>query len=71
MLTCERCGSSFSPIRVRAAADCPRCRARDGVCIPLTLTLFETRSAGLASTVDRGIADPPATPFERLEQESE
>jgi uncharacterized OB-fold protein len=44
MYECERCGSRFSPIRVNAGADCPRCRARDGVTVPLTLTLFAAAS---------------------------
>jgi predicted nucleic acid-binding Zn-ribbon protein len=37
MFTCERCGSSFSPIRVSSRQNCPRCRARDRVSVPLTL----------------------------------
>jgi uncharacterized OB-fold protein len=40
MFECGRCGDRFSPIRVPAGADCPRCRAREGVSVPLTLTLF-------------------------------
>jgi hypothetical protein len=39
MFRCERCGSSFSPIRVSSRQNCPRCRARDGVSIPLTLEM--------------------------------
>jgi hypothetical protein len=70
MLRCERCGSSFSPIRVGAAAHCPRCRARDGVSVPLTLSLFDAPSEDVASTVDRADTEPPATPLE-VEQESE
>jgi hypothetical protein len=70
MLTCERCGASFSPIRVGAAADCPRCRARDGVSVPLTLSLFDAPSEDIASTVDQADTKLPATPLE-VEQESE
>jgi hypothetical protein len=36
---CERCKSRFSPIRVSFHQNCPRCRARDRVSIPLTLEL--------------------------------
>jgi len=36
---CERCGSSFSPIRVSSRQNCPRCRAREGVSVPLVLEM--------------------------------
>jgi hypothetical protein len=36
---CERCKSSFSPIRVSSHQNCPRCRARDRVAVPLVLEL--------------------------------
>jgi uncharacterized OB-fold protein len=52
MLACDRCGASFSPIRVGAAADCPRCRAREGVSVSLTLSLFDVSVENVASTVD-------------------
>lgn len=70
MLTCERCGAGFSPIRIGVAADCPRCRARDGVTVPLTLTLFDAPSKDVPSKVDRTIAEPPEPPLE-VEQKSE
>lgn len=41
MFRCERCGSGFSPIRVRSEANCPRCRARDGVSVRLTFAPFD------------------------------
>ncbi len=37
MLTCERCGSSYSPARATLTGDCPRCRLRDRVSSPLAL----------------------------------
>ncbi len=36
---CKRCKSSFSPIRVSSHQNCPRCRARDRVSVPLTLEM--------------------------------
>jgi hypothetical protein len=48
MYECERCGSRFSPIRVPAGADCPRCRARDGATVPLSLSLFAAASKAVA-----------------------
>ena len=35
MFTCERCGSSFHPLRAAAMGNCPRCRMRDGIWAPL------------------------------------
>ncbi len=42
MFSCERCGSSFSPIRVASGEACPRCRARDGVEAPLAFAPFSS-----------------------------
>jgi hypothetical protein len=42
MFRCDRCGSSFSPVRVSRTEICPRCRARDGVSAPLTFAPFST-----------------------------
>jgi hypothetical protein len=39
MFKCERCGSTFNPIRVSSRQHCPRCRARDGVSVPLTFEM--------------------------------
>lgn len=46
MFKCDRCGSSFNPIRVASSHNCPRCRARDRVDAPLTLQLFESEIDG-------------------------
>jgi len=40
MFKCERCGSEFSPLRVPLNEKCPRCRARDGLSVPLTFAPF-------------------------------
>jgi hypothetical protein len=42
MFKCERCGSSYSPIRVASSQSCPRCRAKDRIDAPLTMRLFES-----------------------------
>jgi hypothetical protein len=44
MFRCERCGSEFSPIRMTAGAPCPRCRARDGVSVPLSFAPFSANA---------------------------
>ena len=52
MYDCERCGTSFSPMRIASPEACPRCLAREGVRSPLTYSLFgdlpESRKAGEA-----------------------
>jgi hypothetical protein len=70
MYTCERCGSGFSPIRIGVATDCPRCRARDGVAVPLIFTLVGRPTENVASTLHRADVEAPATPHE-VEPESE
>jgi hypothetical protein len=40
MYDCERCGASFSPLRVASPEACPRCLAREGVRTPLSYSLF-------------------------------
>jgi hypothetical protein len=56
---CERCGARFSPIRVSNHQNCPRCRARDRVSVPLTLEMGPF--AGLREgdgKGDRSMIDP-------------
>jgi hypothetical protein len=50
MFYCERCGTRFNAAAASSASDCPRCRARDGVAVPLSFRLFEkadVRSVGV------------------------
>jgi PHP family Zn ribbon phosphoesterase len=56
MFYCERCGTRFNAAAASSASNCPRCRARDGVAVPLSFRLFEVadvRSVG---------ASPPRSP---------
>ena len=41
MYDCERCGSSFSPLRIASPDTCPRCYAREGLRAPLSYSLFK------------------------------
>jgi hypothetical protein len=70
MFACERCGAAFSPIRIGAGSICPRCRARDGVSVPLTFRLFDARSKNVESRVDSTLIDSSSMPVE-VEQETE
>ena len=50
MFYCERCGTRFNAAAASSASNCPRCRARDGVAVPLSFRLFEVdavRSTGV------------------------
>jgi uncharacterized OB-fold protein len=64
MFNCERCGSSFNPLRAASVEFCPRCQARDGVASPLSFKLFsatpakETEPASVAS---KELVEPAAT----------
>jgi hypothetical protein len=62
MYDCERCGASFSPVRVASPEACPRCLARDGVRAPLVYSLF-------AELKDR--RETPGTPPAVLEPSEE
>jgi predicted nucleic acid-binding Zn-ribbon protein len=43
MFNCERCGSSYSGKRGITLENCPRCRLRDKVAVPLKYKLFESQ----------------------------
>jgi PHP family Zn ribbon phosphoesterase len=50
MFYCERCATRFNAAAASSASNCPRCRARDGVAVPLSFRLFEVddvRSVGV------------------------
>ncbi len=65
MFNCERCGSSFSPLRAAALGYCPRCRGRDGVSAPLNFKLFKAppgaKEPPPASPVAEELVEPAAT----------
>lgn len=46
MVRCERCGSSFSPIRAAAIRYCPRCLLRDDLAVPLIVSRFKEPAPG-------------------------
>jgi hypothetical protein len=48
MLSCERCGTSFSETRGRRMASCPRCRVRDGVVAPLVASAAQGHAGAAA-----------------------
>jgi hypothetical protein len=44
MFFCERCETSYNATVAAASGDCPRCKGREGISVPLRFRLFE-RSA--------------------------
>ncbi len=41
MVSCERCGSRFSPVQAATIGYCPRCLLRDDVSVPLIVSVFK------------------------------
>ena len=58
MFYCERCATRFNAAAASSASNCPRCRARDGVAVPLSFRLFEVDAVRSAGVRPRRI--PPA-----------
>lgn len=56
MLRCERCGSSYSPLRSIGVENCPRCQARDRKEVPLTFKVFELPKSGKGQVDERSAA---------------
>jgi len=57
MFYCERCGTSFNASAAPSAMACPRCRAKDGVFVPLTFTIRSDRVVGGSGSPAVGVAD--------------
>jgi hypothetical protein len=57
MYDCERCGASFSPLRIASPDTCPRCFVREGVRTQLSYSLFGKGKSDLT----REPQGPPAS----------
>ena len=64
MFHCERCGSSFNASIASSAANCPRCKLREGKDEPLYFRLFEPSALRVAG-LDPRHKDEAATPHGR------
>ena len=62
MFFCERCGTRFNAAAASSASNCPRCRARDGVAVPLSFRLFETDAVRSSSVRPQRIEPAGSTP---------
>lgn len=63
MYDCERCGASFSPLRIASPETCPRCLAREGLRTPLSYSLFSK-----ARPPAEGLEAPSANTAEQAAQ---
>jgi hypothetical protein len=53
MFFCERCETQFNATVAAASGDCPRCKEKEAISVPLRFRLFEPsaiRVAGLSPT---------------------
>jgi hypothetical protein len=48
MFFCERCETSYNATVAAASGDCPRCKAKEGISIPLRFRLFEPSALKVA-----------------------
>ena len=60
MFHCERCGSSFNASIASSAANCPRCKLREGKDEPLYFRLFEPSALRVADLDPRRDSSSPA-----------
>lgn len=58
MFRCERCGSSYNPLRSAGIENCPRCLMRDRIESPLAFKAFEL-PASIAERAGRVAAKAP------------
>jgi hypothetical protein len=56
MFSCEKCGSSYSPIRAAGLENCPRCRIRDRIAVPLTFKAFQLPAGGSPASLAKAPA---------------
>jgi hypothetical protein len=49
MFFCERCETRFNATVAAASGDCPRCKEKEGISIPLRFRLFEPSALKVAA----------------------
>jgi len=48
MFFCERCETRFNATVAAASGDCPRCKEKEGISVPLRFRLFEPSAIKVA-----------------------
>ncbi len=60
MFFCERCESQFNATVAAASGDCPRCKEKEAISVPLRFRLFEPSAIRVAGLSPIRNGEPPA-----------
>jgi len=58
MFFCERCETTFNATVAAASGDCPRCKEKEGISIPLRFRLFEPSALKVAGLKPKRTGSP-------------
>jgi hypothetical protein len=58
MFFCERCETQFNATVAAASGDCPRCKEKEGISIPLRFRLFEPSALKVAGLTPKRAGTP-------------
>ena len=58
MFFCERCETTFNATVAAASGDCPRCKEKEGIFIPLRFRLFEPSALKVAALTPKRTGTP-------------
>jgi hypothetical protein len=58
MFFCERCETQFNATVAAASGDCPRCKEKEGISIPLRFRLFEPSALQVAGLTPKRTGSP-------------
>jgi hypothetical protein len=60
MFFCERCETQFNATVAAASGDCPRCKEKEAISVPLRFRLFEPSAIRVAGLSPIRNGEPPA-----------
>jgi hypothetical protein len=60
MFFCERCETQFNATVAAASGDCPRCKEKEAISVPLRFRLFEPSAIRVAGLSPKRSDRPPA-----------
>jgi hypothetical protein len=60
MFFCERCETQFNATVAAASGDCPRCKEKEAISVPLRFRLFEPSAIRVAGLSPMRGDKPPA-----------
>jgi hypothetical protein len=59
MFFCERCETTFNATIAAASGDCPRCKEKEDISIPLRFRLFEPSALKVAGLTPKRTGSAP------------